>query len=176
MSKKQIDEPKTAHFLPSQERWTDTVVVGQKFLASIFYSFDRDTPGNSDEEIRKRDFSHKFIQGIKDSELPFERIIVNQHTIDEAATHLKRNYSTGEAINCVQIVRSSDVFEIASVDSELFIEVCERFDSWSDQDGSFTDFVIGVQSELNNRRCIATWDSHYTPFDLELLPNCDWEN
>lgn len=174
MSDKQVDEPRTDHFLPSHEQWTNTIVVGQKFLASIFYDLDRDNPGNSDEELRKERFSHKFVEGIRNSELPFDTIIVNQHTIDEAATHLKRNYSIDAAVRCVQTVESSDIFEIVEVGTDLFKKVCDRFTNWSDQEGSFTDFAIGVQSEEVNRVCIATWDSHYIPFDLELLPNCDW--
>ncbi|MEM4780970.1 MAG: hypothetical protein QXG03_05360, partial [Halalkalicoccus sp.] len=59
--------------------------------------------------------------------------------------------------------------------SDMFEDICERFEDWSeDQDGSFTDFVTGYQSESEGRNYIATWDRHYEPFDMNLLPNCDW--
>ena len=82
-----VDDPRRGHFTPYRDRYTPVVCTGPKFLASMFVS----DPSN-DEERRKRRFADRLLALIQNQELPYSRILTNNHVLDEAATRV--NYPT----------------------------------------------------------------------------------
>ena len=105
-----VDDPRRDHFTPYRDRYTPVVCAGPKFLASMFVS----GPSN-DEERRKRRFAGHLLTLIQSRELPYSRILTNNHVLDEAATRLKKKHRFEDAYDCVNTVRSSDIFEVRSL-------------------------------------------------------------
>lgn len=162
------EKPRQAHFVPEPIRYTERVVVGPKFLASLFRS------KNSNKEKRhKHCFAAKLIEFIRDEEIAYRDIRVNQHVLDEAATSLKDKSKPGDAFKCVETVCSSELFTIDQVSEETYSTACNLFMKYDDHGGAFTDFVTAAYTTNHSASYLATWDSHYREFDqLLLLPNC----
>lgn len=162
------DEPRQVHFTPDPERYTERIVVGPKFLASLFRS-----KNENEEKKQKHRFAKKLIELIRDEEVAYRDIRVNQHVLDEAATKLKDKCSPTDAFKCVNTVRDSNLFTVDTVSDEIYSEACNRFVEYDDHGGAFTDFITTAYTESHPASYLATWDSHYREFDsLLLLPNC----
>lgn len=162
------DSPEHAHFAPDYNQYTERLVVGPKFLASLFFS-----ECSNDQEAQKHEFGMKLIRLIEDKEIAYRDIRVNQHVLDEAATHLKDKHSRTDAFRCVRTVRNSELFTIDSVSDTAYTDACQRFVEYTDHDGAFTDFVTAAYLEEQKASYLVTWDSHYRAFeDVLLLPYC----
>jgi predicted nucleic acid-binding protein len=72
------------HFRPGQVR--HQLFVGPKFLYALFSPKDRMHP-----------VSRAFMTFIRDGELPYRRLVLNEHIVDEAATRLKKQASVRNA-------------------------------------------------------------------------------
>ena len=107
---------------------------------------------------------------IRDGELPYRRLIVNEHIIDETATRLKRKASLREAQTFLDTVDESDLFFVESVRDDVFERASRRFREWSDHGASFTEFVIATQMEAREIQQIATYDQHFEAFDVTVVP------
>jgi hypothetical protein len=166
-----ITEQRPAHFRPDHREFTQQLCVGPKFLASAFVS----DPSN-DEQRRKWRFSRKLFQLITESVVPYTRVLLNRHVLDEAATRLKKKSRPEDAFDCVGTVRSSEIFDVRVLDEETFTDACNRFRAFDDHDGAMTDFLTKSFVEHVEASYLATWDDHYQAFDdLRLLPHCDYE-
>lgn len=165
-----VDDPRRDHFTPYRDRYTPVVCAGPKFLASMFVS----GPSN-DEERRKRRFAGHLLTLIQSRELPYSRILTNNHVLDEAATRLKKKHSFEDAYDCVNTVRSSDSVEVRSLSQDTLDDAYETFVSFDDHGGAMTDFLNKAFVERTETPYVAVWDEHYEAFDdLRLLPNCDY--
>lgn len=164
-----VDTPTREHFRPDRSGYTQFVCVGPKFLASVFVT----TPANEDERRRRR-FARKLVELVGDGELPFTRVAVNDHVVDEAATRLKKKHGHADAVECVNRVRESTVVEIRSVSCAELDAACDAFVAFDDHGGAMTDFLTKAFVEQSALSHVATWDKHYRAFDqLTLLPNCE---
>lgn len=164
-----VDEPRREHFRPDHDQYTQFVCVGPKFLASVFV-----TDPSGDEHRRRRRFARRLLRSIRDRELPYTRVVVTDHVVDEAATRLKKKHRHADAVDCLERIRESDIVEIRSVSRTEFDAACEAFVAFDDHDGVMTDFLTKSFVEAAELSYVATWDSHYRAFDnLSLLPNCD---
>jgi predicted nucleic acid-binding protein len=70
------------HFRPGHVR--HQVVVGPKFLYALF---------NPKDQMHA--VSRAFMTFVRDGDLPYRRLIVNDHIVDEAATRLKNRRRCG---------------------------------------------------------------------------------
>lgn len=165
-----VDEPRIAHFQPEPTDYTQRLVIGPKFLASLFKS------NLSESEEREQHFSRKFLKWVKNEELPYKRLILNQHALDEAATHLKKKGSPDTAFSCVDTVLSSEIFNVRVTNRDEFKDACNTFCKFDDHDGAMTDFITKSVIENSDTSYLVTWDSHYQAFDqVKLLPRCDYD-
>lgn len=162
------ENPRQAHFTPEPTRHTERVVIGPKFLASLFRS-----KNSNKEKKQKHQFATKLIRLIRDEEVAYRDIRVNQHVLDEAATRLKDKCSPKDAFTCVKTVRDSELFTIDQVSEQAYSNACDLFLKYDDHGGAFTDFITATYTTNHSASYLATWDSHYREFDkLLLLPNC----
>lgn len=165
-----VETPRLNHFKPHSSDYTQLLAIGPKFLASVFRS-------NPDEsQKRNQRFSRNLIKWIKEGDIVYKRLLLNQHALDEAATHLKKNASPNDAFRCVNTALSSDIIEIKSTANDEFESACETFCRYDDHDGAMTDFITRSFVRSSETVYLATWDHHYQAFDgMRLLPRCDYE-
>lgn len=146
-----------AHYYPSKVR--HQIVLGPKFLYAMFNPADE----MHTVSIALREF-------IKQDDLPFNRLVVNDHIIDEAATRLKKKASLRNAVTFLETVRDSQQFVFRSTPASAFTHATERFSEWDELDASMTDFIIASHMEELNIEYIATYDTHFGAFDVTTVP------
>jgi predicted nucleic acid-binding protein len=165
-----VDEPRREHFKPYRDRYTSVVCAGPKFLASMFVS-----NASNDEERRKERFAGKLLGLIREDELPYSRVVINNHVLDEAATRLKKKHCFEDAYDCVNTVRESMLIEVRTLSENDLNDAYESFMKFDDHEGAMTDFLNKTFVEASETPYVAVWDDHYEAFDdLRLLPNCDY--
>lgn len=145
------------HFRPGDVR--HQVVVGPKFLYALFNPLDQ-----------MHSVSRAFMTFVRDGELPFRRLILNDHIVDEAATRLKKQASMRNAALFLTTVEESTLYQFESVDGGVFEEATLTFLEWTDQDASLTDFIIAAHMEELEIDHILTFDRHFDAFDVTSLP------
>jgi len=145
------------HYRPDSVR--HQVVVGPKFLYALFNPNDRMHP-----------VSRAFMTFIREGELPYRRLICNEHIVDEAATRLKKQATMDHATAFLDTLDESDLYRLESVSMDTFDEATDRFRDWSDLGAALTDFVVGAHMSDLDVDHIATYDSHYDAFEVTTLP------
>lgn len=103
---------------------------------------------------------------VRDGDLPYRRLIVNEHIVDEAATRLKKRASMRNAAGFMSTLTASQVYRLEVVSDDAFEAAMERFVEWTDLEASFTDFVVVAQMDAMGISHIATFDTHYEAFDV----------
>lgn len=146
-----------SHFRPRRVR--HQVFLGPKVIYSLFNPRDR-----------MHVVSRAFMDFVRDDDLPFRRLLVNEHIVDEAATRLKRRAGMPNARRFVETLEESSVFRLERVPDATFDSASDRFVEWADQDASMTDFVVATHMETVDVDHIVTYDRHYDAFDLTTLP------
>lgn len=145
------------HFRPGHIR--HQVVCGPKFLYALFNPKDR-----------MHTVSRAFLTFVRDGDLPYRRLIVNDHIVDEAATRLKKQASMQNAATFLTTLDESDLYQFESVTSEVFDDAKATFVEWTDLDASLTDFIVASHMEELDIDHILTYDQHYDAFDVTTLP------
>jgi predicted nucleic acid-binding protein len=145
------------HFRPGHVR--HRVGVGPKFLAALFAPQDQ-----------MHTVSKSFIRFLRDGELPYRRLVVNDHIVDEAATRLKKKSSMQNAARFLETLDDSDLYRLESVSEAVFTESREMFLEWTDLGASLTDFVVARHMASLDIDHVLTYDQHYDAFDLTTLP------
>lgn len=145
------------HYRPGSVR--HQVFVGPKFLYALFNPNDRMHP-----------VSRAFMTFIREGELPYRRLICNEHIVDEAATRLKKQAALEHATAFLDTLDESDLYRLESVSMDTFDEATERFRDWTDPDAALTDFVVAAHMSELGVNHIATYDSHYDAFGVTTLP------
>lgn len=102
------------HFAPGGIR--HQVVVGPKFLYALFNPKDRLHP-----------VARAFMAFVRDGDLPYRRLVLNEHIVDEGATRLKKQASMRNAAGLVSTLASSDVYRLESVSDAAFESAMNRF-------------------------------------------------
>ena len=145
------------HFRPGHVR--HQVVVGPKFLYALFNPRDQ-----------MHGVSRAFMTFLRDGELPYRRLIVNDHIADEAATRLKKQASMKNAVSFLTTLDESSLYQFEAVSESVVIDAKETFIEWTDLDASFTDFVVAAHMEELDVDHVLTYDRHYDAFDVTTLP------
>ncbi|MFC7237728.1 type II toxin-antitoxin system VapC family toxin [Saliphagus sp. GCM10025317] len=145
------------HFRPGHVR--HQVVVGPKFLYALFNPRDRMHP-----------VSRAFMAFVRDGDLPYRRLIVNDHIVDEAATRLKKQSSMRNAVSFLTTLDESTLYQFEDVSEAVFDAAKATFVEWTDLDASFTDFVVAAHMDALEVDHILTYDQHYDAFDVTTLP------
>lgn len=145
------------HFRPGHVR--HQVVVGPKFLYALFNPRDQ-----------MHVVSRAFMAFVRDGDLPYRRLVVNDHIVDEAATRLKKQASMRNAAQFLTTLDESSVYRFESVSEDVFMDAKATFCEWTDLDASFTDFVVAAHMSELEIDHILTYDRHYDAFDITTLP------
>jgi predicted nucleic acid-binding protein len=145
------------HFRPGHVR--HQVVVGPKFLYALF------NPRDQMHQVSKA-----FMAFVRDGELPYRRLIVNQHIVDEAATRLKKQAAMQNAARFLTTLDDSTLYRVEPVSEDVFETATSMFAEWTDLEASFTDFVVAVHMDDLSVDHILTYDHHYDAFDITTLP------
>lgn len=145
------------HFRPGSVR--HRVVCGPKFLYALFNPKDR-----------MHAVSHAFMTFLRDGDLPYRRLLVNDHIVDEAATRLKKQASVRNATTFLETIEESNLYQFESVSVDVFETATDRFVEWTDLDASMTDFVVDAHMTELDIDHILTYDRHYDAFDVTTLP------
>ncbi|UPM41694.1 type II toxin-antitoxin system VapC family toxin [Halocatena salina] len=148
------------HFRPGRVR--HQVIVGPKFLYALF-----------DPQDEMHPVSRAFMSFIRDGDLPYRHLIVNEHIVDEAATRLKKRASVQMASTFLTTLDESRLYRFEYVSREVFEEAVNRFTEWTDLNASLTDFVVAQQMADREIDYIVTYDRHYDCFDVTTLPYRD---
>ena len=145
------------HFRPGHVR--HEVVVGPKFLYALF---------NPQDQMHA--VSRVFMAFVRDGDLPYRRLIVNDHIVDEAATRLKKQASMRNAASLLTTLDESTLYQFESVSEDVFDDAKATFVEWTDLDASLTDFTVAAHMEALEVDHILTYDRHYDAFDVTTLP------
>lgn len=145
------------HFRPGHIR--HQVVVGPKFLYALF---------NPHDQLHA--VSRAFMDFVRDGDLPYRRLIINDHIVDEAATRLKKQASMNHAASFLNALTESTLYQLEIVLEEVFQEAIETFKEWTDLDASLTDFVVATHMNSLGIDHLLTYDRHYDAFDVTTLP------
>ena len=148
------------HFRPGHVR--HQVFVGPKFLYALFNPRDQ-----------MHAVSRAFMAFVRDGDLSYRRLIVNDHIVDEAATRLKKQASMKNATSFLRTLNESTIYRFESVSEDVFSDAKATFIDWTDLDASLTDFVVAAHMEKLEVDHILTYDRHYDAFDLTTLPYQD---
>ncbi|WP_336135356.1 type II toxin-antitoxin system VapC family toxin [Natronomonas amylolytica] len=145
------------HFRPGHVQ--HQVVVGPKFLYALFNPRDQ-----------MHAVSRAFMAFVRDGDLPYRRLIVNDHIVDEAATRLKKQASMRNAASFLTTLDESTLYQVESVPEAVFDDAKATFVEWTDLDASLTDFTVAAHMEALAVDHILTYDRHYDAFDVTTLP------
>jgi predicted nucleic acid-binding protein len=145
------------HFRPGHVR--HQVVFGPKFLYALF---------NPKDQMHA--VSRAFMAFVRDGDLPYRRLIVNDHIVDEAATRLKKQASLRNAASFLTTLDESTLYQFEAVSEAVFDAAKATFVEWTDLDASFTDFVVAAHMDELEIDHILTYDRHYDAFDVTTLP------
>jgi predicted nucleic acid-binding protein len=145
------------HFRPARVR--HQVVIGPKFLYALF---------NPQDQMHA--VSRAFMAFVRDGDLPYRRVILNDHIVDEAATRLKKQASMRNAASFLTTLSESTLYQFESVPEDVFDDAKATFIEWSDLDASFTDVAVAAHMDELAVDHILTYDRHYDAFDVTPLP------
>ena len=145
------------HFRPGHVR--HQVVVGPKFLYALFNPRDQMHP-----------VSRAFMAFIREGDLPYRRLIVNDPIVDEAATRLKKQATMRNAASFLTTLDESTLYQFESVSMDVFRDGKGMFVERTDLGASFTDFVVAAHMDALEVDHILTYDRHYEAFDVTTLP------
>jgi len=145
------------HFRPASIQ--HQLMMGPKFLYALF---------NPADEMHS--VTRAFMTFLRDDDLPFRRLICNEHIVDETATRLKKKASMTNAAKFLTTLEESHLYQLESVGKEVFETTMETFREWTDLGASFTDFLIATHMASLGIDYVATFDSHFDAFDVTPIP------
>ncbi len=137
-------------------------MMGPKFLYALFNPRDQ-----------MHAVTRAFMTFVRSGDLPYRRLVVNDHIVDEAATRLKKQASMQNAAQFLSTLEESRLYQFESVPTAVFSAAKATFIDWTDLDASFTDFVVATHMDELEIDHILTFDRHYDAFDVTTLPYVD---
>lgn len=117
--------------------------------------------------MRSRERSLSYV---RDGALPYRRLVLNDHIVDEAATRLKKQASMRNAALFLTTIEESTLYQFESVPVGVFEGATSTFLEWTDQDASFTDCIVAEHMEALEIDHILTFDRHFDAFEVTTLP------
>lgn len=148
-----------SHFAPADGTVRHRVFIGPKFLYALF------NPGDDLHVV-----STTFIEYVRTGAVPYRRLLVNEHALDEAATRLKRKATMRQAARLLTAVAESEYLRLERVPDAAFDDARDRFVEWDDYTASFTDFVVISHMNALGVAHLATYDSDFDAFEITTLP------
>ena len=145
------------HFRPGDVR--HQVIIGPKFLYTLFNPRDR-----------VHAVARAFMSFVRDGDLRYRRLVLNDHIVDEAATRLKRQASIRNAASFLTTLDESTLYQFESTPEDVFGDAKARFVEWTDLDASLIDFTVVAHMDALGVDHILTYDRHYDAFDVTPLP------
>ncbi|MFB6283330.1 MAG: type II toxin-antitoxin system VapC family toxin [Halobacteria archaeon] len=134
--------------------------VGPKFLFSLF------NPGDKLHTVCKL-----FMRFLRNNELPYRKLLVNDHVVDEAATRLKKRTSNKYTEAFIETIGSSGIYEEKITGDTEYSKAKETFLERTKLDAAFTDHLVAAHMKELNIDHIVTFDTHYDSFNLTTLPH-----
>jgi predicted nucleic acid-binding protein len=114
--------------------------------------------------------SRAFMAFVRDGDLPYRRLIVNDHIVDEAATRLKKQAVLRNATSFLATLNESTLYQFEALSEDVFDDAKAMFIEWTDLNASFTDFAVAAHMDELAVDHILTYDQHYDAFDVTTLP------
>lgn len=146
-----------AHFDPGEIR--HQIFLGPTFLYALYNPEDTMHP-----------VSNAFMEFLQSGDLPYRQLIVIDHSLDEAATRLKKKVSLRNATELLTAVTESQYVQFRVTPRSVFDHAVDRFIEWDDLDASLTDFLIASSMIEMDVGYIATYDRHFDAFDVTTVP------
>lgn len=148
------------HFQPGRVR--HRVFVGPKACYALFNPRDRLHP-----------VARAFMAFVRDGDLPYRQLIVNEHVVDEAATRLKKRAGMPNAERFLGTLEESTLLRLDRLPDGVFAAAVERFRAWTDHGASMTEFVVATHMADLGVDHLLTFDRDFAAFELTTIPY--WE-
>lgn len=145
------------HFRPGSVQ--HKLMVGPKFLYAVFNPRDQ-----------MHSVTRAFMRFLREGELPYRRLVCNEHIVDETATRLKKKASMDNATALLSTLDESQLYHLEFVPEEDFETATQTFTEWTDLGASLTDVLIATHMDALGIEYIATFDSHFDAFDVTPVP------
>lgn len=123
----------------------------------------------------KKQYIDELVRQIEEGEIAFKNLVISSETLTEVVISLHRSGTEAEAAECLNEVRTSDVFEVIQTPQERFDAAAAHFEYIRNKDPNFGEF-IDYQVMMENRiQYVVTWDSDFESFKrISLLPISRW--
>jgi predicted nucleic acid-binding protein len=103
-------------------------------------------------------------------------LVLSNETLTEVAISLHRDYTEKEAEECLEEVRTRDMFKVVQTSSDRFDRAASHFIDICGKDPNFGEFIDYQLMADENIQYVSTWDSDFMSFeDISLLPVSRWE-
>lgn len=145
------------HFRPGSVQ--HQLMMEPKFLYALFNPSDQ-----------MHSVTRAFMTFLRDGDLPYRRLVCNEHIVDEAATRLKKKASIDNAAKFLTTLEESHLYHLEAVSTDVFEATTDTFMEWTDLGASFTDFLVATHMDSLGIDYIATFDSHFDAFDVTPIP------
>lgn len=167
----ELPQPTAEHYRQSYGSPPDrSLYVTRGFLKARYI----DPDGDGILQLKKQ-YVDELINQIKAHEIAFRKLMISSETLTEVVISLQRSTTEATAAECLNEVRTSDVFEICQTPRTRFDAAAEHFEYLHGKDPNFGEF-IDYQVMMEKRiRYVATWDTDFESFDrISLLPLTRW--
>jgi predicted nucleic acid-binding protein len=99
-----------------------------------------------------------------------ERCVTSNFVIDEAVTLIGRRAGHRFAADVIRRLYTSRALELIRPDAEAELAALSSYETYHDQDVSFTDCISFVLMERRKLRRVFTFDHHFRIAGFEVVP------
>jgi len=126
--------------------------------------------------MKKKQYVDELVEEIENYDIPFRQLVLSNETLTEVAISLHRDYTEKEAEECLEEVRTRDMFKVVQTSSDRFDRAASHFIDICGKDPNFGEFIDYQLMADENIQYVSTWDSDFMSFeDISLLPVSRWE-
>lgn len=118
----------------------------------------------------RRDQSHRKAAQCARAHPPNRRFWVSDYVLDETTTILRRRIGHGPAVQFVDAILSSRLFEVVRVNERLWAQAWELFKAHEDQTFSFTDCTSFVLMKAEGITTAFTFDRDFLIAGFAVIP------
>jgi predicted nucleic acid-binding protein len=167
----ELPQPTAEHYRQSYGSPPDRYLyVTRGFLKARYV----DPDGDGVRQLKKR-YVDELVNQIEDHEIAFRKLVISSETLTEVVISLQRSSTEAAAGECLNEVRTSDVFEISQTPRNRFDAAAAHFEYLHGKDpnfGEFMDYQVMMEERI---RYVETWDTDFESFDrISLLPLTRW--
>lgn len=114
--------------------------------------------------------SRAFMTFVRAGDLPYRRLVGDDHVVDVAATRWKTQASMRNATALDTTLDEGSLYQFESVSEGIVDDANEPFVEWTDLPASFTDVVVAAHTADLAIHHVLTYDRHLDAFDVMVLP------